>query len=74
MTDEPLSKRAKARLTRIRRDPFGRLTQEIGRYLETVGWRAIVIGHARVQQQAGERQFNYEFVVKFTGGKKKDAP
>jgi hypothetical protein len=70
----PLSKRAKARLARMRRDPFGRLTLEIGRYLETVGWRALVIGNARVQHQAGERQYNYEFVVTFTGGKKKAKP
>lgn len=70
----PLSTREKARLARMRRDPFGRLTLEIGRYLETIGWRALVIGHARVQHQAGERDFNYEFVVKFTGGKKKAHP
>jgi hypothetical protein len=67
---KPLSTRAKARLARVRRDPFGRLTLEIGRYLNTIGWQAVVIGGARIQQQAGERQYNYEFVVKFTGGKK----
>lgn len=69
---KPRSKRAEA-VRYIRRDPFGRLTLEIARYLETVGWRAFVIGNARVQQQAGERKMNYEFVVKFTGGKKKTA-
>lgn len=69
---KPRSKREISRRAFIRRDPFGRLTQEINRYLETVGWRALVIGNARIQQQAGERKFNYEFVVRFTGGKKKD--
>lgn len=71
---KPLSKRAKARVTRIRRDPFGRLTLEINRYLNTVGWSALVIGRARVQQQPGARKFNFEFVVDFTGGKKKAQP
>lgn len=68
---KPLSNRAKARLARIRRDPFGRLTLEIAKYLEHVGWSALVIGHARIQQQPLARKFNYEFVVDFTGGKKK---
>ena len=68
---KPLSKRAKASLRYIRRDPFGRLTLEIGRYLDTVGWSAFVIGRARVQQQPGARMLNYEFVVDFTGRKKK---
>jgi hypothetical protein len=67
----PLSKRAKARLQKMRRDPFGRLSLEIGKYLETVGWTALVVGNPRIQQQAGEQKMNYEFVVKFTGGKKK---
>jgi hypothetical protein len=57
----------------MRRDPFGRLTQEINRYLNTVGWSAVVIGRARVQQQPGAREFTYEFVVDFTGGKTKPA-
>lgn len=71
-----LSKRATARLAEMRRDPFGRLSLEVGRYLETVGWRAVVIGPARVQSgvaplidsdDAGIGR--YEFVVRFTGGK-----
>lgn len=68
---KPLSKRTKARLAHIRRDPFGRLMLEINRYLETIGWSAVVMGGARVQQQPSAAKFNYEFVVDFTGGKKK---
>lgn len=71
---QPRSMRAQARLQRIRRDPFGRLTLEIGRYLDAVGWSALVIGRARVQQQPGARKLNYEFVVDFTSGKKKAKP
>jgi hypothetical protein len=41
--------------------------------LESVGWSALIIGRARVQQQIGARKMNYEFVVDFTGGKKQDA-
>lgn len=51
--------------------PFDRLAVAIGAYLETIGWRAIVVGNPRVQQQPTEREFNYEFVVRFTGGKVK---
>ena len=51
--------------------PFDRLAVAVGAYLETIGWRAIVVGNPRVQQQPGDRELNYEFVVRFTGGKKK---
>lgn len=71
---KPLSARAKARLARMRRDPFGRLTLEVGRYLETIGWRALVIGDARIQGFEQPGLGRYEFVVKFTGGRiKKDS-
>jgi hypothetical protein len=55
---------------RLRRDPFGRLSVALADYLESVGWSAVVVGEPRVQQQPGERAFNFEFVVRFTGGQK----
>ena len=70
---KPLSTRTKARLRHIRRDPLGRLGQELNRYLATVGWYAVVVGQTRIQQPPGEGKFNYEFVVRFTGGKLKAA-
>lgn len=66
---KPLSKRAKARLASIRRDPFGRLTLEINRYLGTVGWTALVIGGAQIRGFEKPRMGNYEFCVDFTGGR-----
>lgn len=42
-------------------------------YLSTVGWQALVIGSPRIQHHPGEdRNFNYEFVVRFTGKKVED--
>lgn len=51
---------------------FTRLTSALSEYLEAIGWSALVVGRPRVQQQPHAREFNYEFVVDFTGGKKKD--
>lgn len=34
------------------------------------GWNVVVIGSPRVQHQPGECQYNFEFVVRFTGAKK----
>jgi hypothetical protein len=70
VTKKPLSKRAKARLARMRRDPFGRLCLEVGRYLETVGWRAVLIGKAQVRGFETKGVGRYEFVVEFSGGRK----
>jgi hypothetical protein len=63
--------RAQVRHAHRRVDPFGRLAFALGDYLESIGWSAVLVGSPRVQQQPGEREFNYEFVVRFTGGKKK---
>jgi hypothetical protein len=52
------------------RETFKALADAIGAYLEAVGWKALVVGHPRIQQQPGERAMNYEFVVRFTGGRK----
>ena len=63
----PLSKRAKARRRKIRRDPFGRLALAAGDYLESIGWRAIVIGAPRILRH-GREHHTFEFVIQFTGG------
>jgi len=52
-------------------DAFGPLAFAVGDYLKSLGWTALVVGSPRIQQQPGDREFNYEFVVRFTGGKKK---
>jgi hypothetical protein len=46
------------------------LTDAIAVYLSTVGWKALVIGDVQIRQQPDEASHaNYEFVVRFTGGK-----
>lgn len=52
---------------------FFTLANAIGAYLDTVGWRALVIGNAEIRgvDRGPEiRVGRFEFVVKFTGGKK----
>ena len=48
---------------------FEHLTEALGVYLDAVGWKAVVVGTPRIQRP-GDAAFNYEFVVKFTGGRK----
>ena len=55
------------------REAFNALADAIAAYLESIGWRALVVGSPRIQHQLLEREFNYEFVVRFTGGRKKPA-
>lgn len=66
------STRAKARLARLRRDPGGRVSLEIARYLETVGWRAVVSGPLQVRGAEQHGLGRYEFVMSFTGGRRRD--
>lgn len=66
---KPLSDRAKKRLAKMRRDPFGRLSLEINRYLETVGWQAVVIGTPQVRGLETPGLGKYEFTVSFSGGR-----
>lgn len=54
-----------------KRAAFNDMADAIGKYLKTIGWSALVVGRPRVQQQPLARNFNFEFVVEFTGGKKK---
>jgi hypothetical protein len=53
----------------VAREAFKHLADAVGVYLAAVGWRALLVGNPRVEQQPGDRQFNYEFVVRFTGSK-----
>jgi hypothetical protein len=66
-----LSKRPKARLQRLQRDPFGRLALALGGYLESIGWRALVVGSPQVRggEPGVSRIGHFEFVVTFTGGR-----
>jgi hypothetical protein len=52
---------------------FTDLADALERYLNANGWTVAVVGSPRIQQPLGERPFNYEFVVRFTGGRKKEA-
>jgi hypothetical protein len=44
------------------------MLRSVAAYLETIGWRALVIGTMRIQQEDRTRH-NFEFVVRFTGGR-----
>lgn len=71
MTKKPLSKRAKVRLQRLRRDPFGRFGLALRAYLETIGWSVVVVGKPQIRGFDGDRPLGkFEFVVEFTGGKR----
>ena len=39
----------------------------VGAFLQARGWNVVVIGSPRVQKQPGDAEFNYEFVLRFTG-------
>lgn len=72
MKKKPLSKRAKARRARLRREPFGRLGLALEDYLATKGWSVLVVGSPRIEQAPDyPGSFNYTFCVRFTGAQKK---
>jgi len=73
MKNKPLSKRAKARLQRLRRDPFGRFGLALNAYLKSIGWNAVVVGAPQIRGVKTERFGRYEFAVTFTGGVMKKA-
>lgn len=52
---------------------FEHLAEAIRVYLDAVGWHVVVVGSPRVQWP-GAAPFNYEFVVKFTGGARQKKP
>ena len=74
-TKKPLSKRAKARLAKIRRDPHGRIGLEVARYLKAHGWLVLVTGRASVrgESQTNGKMGRYEFMLEFSGFKKPTA-
>lgn len=39
------------------------------KFLRSKGWKPIVIGGISIEQQQGFPRFNYQLVIKFTGGK-----
>lgn len=52
-----------------RRTAEERMLDEVGRYLQSRGWKVIVIGGGGVRERPG--QYNFEFTLNFTGGKPK---
>jgi hypothetical protein len=55
------------KMTKEQQRAFDRMAKEVGKFLQTIGWKALVIGIPRVQQQPGELKYNFEFVMRFTG-------
>jgi len=49
-------------------DAFNDLAEALGRYLDAIGWTAVVVGSPRIQDP-DPGDMNYEFVVRFTGGR-----
>lgn len=56
------------------RDPIAdRMLDAIADFLKSKGAKVIVIGSPRVQKPPDGREFNYEFVVTYTGSPPKPA-
>jgi len=49
--------------------PEDALLKASARYLESKGWRVVVVGVDRIQQGAGERKYIYELIIRFVGNK-----
>lgn len=48
---------------------FRAATDAINTMLRDAGWNMVVAGPWRIEQQAGARPMNFEFVLRFTGGR-----
>lgn len=59
--------------TKKRRDAEDILLEQVAKYLDRKDWKVVVIGGISVQKPIASSKFNYEFVVRFTGGKKTSA-
>jgi hypothetical protein len=46
-----------------------RLYKVVAQYLEARGWKPFIMGECAIQQQPDAYRHNYEFVVRFTGGR-----
>jgi hypothetical protein len=44
----------------------------VAAFLQSKGWRVVVIGSPRIQKQPTDAEFNYEFVLRFTGAPPKE--
>lgn len=47
-------------------DPLDTLHVAIAKYLESVGWKPVVVGGIKIQQEVFGAKYNYEFVVRLT--------
>ena len=52
-----------------RREAFNRFAHEVGAYLETVGWRAVVVGSPRIEGVEVAGLGRYRLTVDFSGGR-----
>jgi hypothetical protein len=48
-------------------DPADAMLTAVADFLKSIGWNVVVIGSPRIQKQPLDHEFNYEFVVRFTG-------
>jgi hypothetical protein len=59
-----------ARLRKRRERIEKRLLVEAGKYLEEIGWRALVANVQCVETVLGGPEHSYNLVIRFTGGKR----
>lgn len=70
MTGDSITNTGKSK-KRVTKKPDGyAMLGVVAKYLEKQGWKVLIIGSPRIEQQFGNRPFNYEFVLRFTGKKK----
>ena len=48
-----------------------KLQKAIGEFIESKGWKVMVIGSMRIEQRNPRTKYNFEFVVGFTGKKRR---
>ena len=53
-----------------KKDKFCAFANQVGKYLESVGWRAVVVGGVKIVQES-PRKFKYSLMIDSVGGKKK---
>jgi hypothetical protein len=46
-----------------------KMKRAIAAYLKEHGWNVVVAGEARVEHLPGDADFNFQFVLRFTGSK-----
>lgn len=64
----PMKKSTRAKIGKANTEE--QMLRSVGRYLKSKGWNALVISASRVEEVlAGRARGQYEFVLRFTGGR-----